>query len=146
MVAPASGGDAGDGVQGEGAVVGFLGQGAVQCQGLDESVQLAGGGGVEMLLQVRAAASRPFLGEFPVGGSAGGDGVELLGEDEVALAPLGQCVDEVGHRGPGLVAVDRAGFPTATTFAGTSLVTTAPAPMTQLSPMAMAATSSAVGL
>src|SRR5690606_11152438 len=76
---------------------------AVEGQALDERVEPAGRGRGEVVFQEVAAASHPAPAEGAVGLVAGGQGVELLGEDQVAARALGEGVDEVGDGFAGLV-------------------------------------------
>jgi hypothetical protein len=74
----------------------FVVEGSVDRETLDECVEDACGGWVEVLLECLSAAGHPGVGDIPVGGIPGGQRVELVGENEVALVAEYDVGDGVG--------------------------------------------------
>jgi hypothetical protein len=82
-----------DGCADDGLVVRFVVQGSVDGEALDKCVEDACRGWVEELLERSSAAGHPGVGDIAIAGFAGGEGIELVGEDKVALvAEDGVCV------------------------------------------------------
>lgn len=74
-------------------------------EALDKCVQDPGRGWVEVLLERSSAAGHPGVGDVSVGGFPGGQGVQLVGENEVALVAEDVMGDGVRDRLLGSVGI-----------------------------------------
>jgi hypothetical protein len=74
----------------------FVVEGSMDREALDECVEYACGGRVEVLLERSSAAGHPGVGDIPVGGIPSGQCVELVCEDQVALVAEYDVSNSVG--------------------------------------------------
>src|SRR5215204_734643 len=107
-----------DRFRGYGLVLRFVAECSMDGETLDQCIEDACGGRVEVLLKRLSAAGHPGVGDVSVGRFPGGQGVELMGEDEVALVAEDIVGDGVGDGRFGGVGVVGGGDSLGELFAG----------------------------